>query len=169
MDLANLNNFFLKGYVQGQFWKDVSHFKDYDIKNAEDPNVGETSSVPKEAEKELEKLQIEIGKKLISKIYDKYECRNVGAWEGVDEGSVKWHNDQLDGKNMNSNVLVYLDDTREHKNGIDVKSQIEEYSLTPKENEFVWLNQSKMYQHKDSHNGGRRRILSFEYWIEDIK
>ena len=70
---------------------------------------------------------------------------------------------------MNSNVLVYLDDTREHKNGIDVKSQIEEYNITPKENEFVWLNQGKMYQHKASHNGGRRRILSFEYWIEDIK
>ena len=69
MDLVNLNNFFIKGYVQGQFWKDVSHFKDYDIKNAEDPNVGDACSVPKKAEKELKQLQIEIGKKLISKIH----------------------------------------------------------------------------------------------------
>ena len=35
----------------------------------------------------------------------------------------EWHNDwELDGKNMNTNVLVYLDDAKEHHNSIDVKS-----------------------------------------------
>ena len=53
MDLANLNynDFFLRGFTTGEFWKDVSHFKKYDIKNAEDPNVGEACSVPKDAKR----------------------------------------------------------------------------------------------------------------------
>lgn len=170
MDLANLNynDFFLRGFTTGEFWKDVSYFKKYDIKNAEDPNVGEACSVPKDAEKELQKLQREIGEKLISNVFAKWECRNVGAWEGVDEGSVVWHNDQMDGKNMNSNVIIYLDDTREHNNNIQVKNQIEEFVITPKENDFIWLNQNNLFRHKASHNDGRRRILSFEYYIDGL-
>ena len=54
----------------------------------------------KTQKKNYKKLQREIGEKLISNVFAKWECRNVGAWEGVDEGSVVWHNDQMDGKNV---------------------------------------------------------------------
>ena len=69
---------------------------------------------------------------------------------------------------MNSNVIIYLDDTREHNNNIQVKNQIEEFVITPKENDFIWLNQNNLFRHKASHNDGRRRILSFEYYIDGL-
>ena len=171
MDSANLdyNDLFTKGFIVGKFPENIDEFYNYDFPNCEDPNIGEDAGVPKEAEASLKKLQQYIGENFISNIFPKFEYRNIGMWEGVDEGSSEWHNDWEDGKNMNTNVLVYLDDTSEHANSIQVRDRHLEYVVFPKAGDFVWLNQGKAYEHKASHNGGRRRVLSFEFFVEGLK
>ena len=172
MDSVNLNydDFFVKGFVTGKFFTDTSKFLNYKFSNAEDPNVGENDSLPKEASSDLQELHLLIGHEYLNKLFDSdYILKNKGMWEGVDEGSSTWHNDWEDGKNMNTNVLVYLDDTTEHSNSIQVKNGFNEYVILPKAGDFVWLNQGKGFKHKASHNGGRRRVLSFEYFTDGIK
>jgi hypothetical protein len=172
MDSVNPNydDFFVKGFVTGKFFTDISKFSKYKFSDANDPNVGEEDSIPKEASSDLLELQLLIGQEYINKLFGRnYTLKNKGMWEGVDEGSSEWHNDWEDGKNMNTNLLVYLDDTTEHSNSIQVKNGFDEYVILPKAGDFVWLNQGKGFQHKASHNGGRRRVLSFEYFTDGIK
>mgnify|MGYP000706872679 CR=1 FL=1 len=170
MDSVNLdlNDFFIKGYIHGKFFESIDEFYNFDFPNCEDPNIGETDSTPKEAASSLGYLQEQIAQKLIYKIFPDFEHRNYGMWEGVDEGSATWHNDWEDGKNMNTNVLVYLDNAGEHNNSIQVRNKNDEFIILPKAGDFVWLNQSKGFQHKASHNDGRRRVLSFEYFANGL-
>ena len=164
----NYSDFFTKGFVTGQFKENIEEFYDFDFPNCEDPNIGEEAGVPEKAEASLGYLQEYIAKELIGQIFPVFEYRNFGMWEGVDEGSSTWHNDWEDGKNMNTNVLVYLDDTAQYSNSIQVRNKNEEYVILPKNGHFVWLNQSKGFEHKASHNGGRRRVLSFEYFVDGL-
>jgi hypothetical protein len=84
-----------------------------------------TDGVPEQAKSDLLELQLLIGQEYISKIFGRnYILKNTGMWEGVDEGSSEWHNDWEDGKNMNTNLLVYLDDTTEHSNSIQVEKMV---------------------------------------------
>jgi len=168
MDSANLNydDFFVKGFVTGKFFKDISHFTKYKFPNC----TGNSFEISKEAKSELLELQLLIGQEYINKIFDRnYILKNYNMWEGVDDGSKIWHNDCEDGKNMNTNFLVYLDDTAEHANTIQVRNNITEYVIIPNAGDFVWINQGKGFQHKASHNGGQRRVLSFEYFTDGIK
>lgn len=166
----NFNDFFTKGFVTGKFNHNIKEFYDYDFPNCNNPDlVGETDGVPDEAKKSLKFLQDKISTELISMIFPELKLKNTAMWEGVDKYSSQWHNDSQDGKNMNTNVLVYLDDTTEHSNSIQVRDKNLEYVVLPKAGDFVWLNQSKGFEHKASHNGGRRRVLSFEYFVEGLK
>lgn len=163
-DQYNLADFFTKGFITGKFHKDLLYLKEFHFvdstnhsKYSEDVIVNS-----KECEEILDHLHIEIGQKYISKIFSKYELVARGLFEGVDDKSMKWHNDQEYG-NMNTNFLIYLDETESYRNSIEVKDQVNHYELFPKANEFVWLNQAKNFQHRASHNYGRRRILWFDY------
>lgn len=173
MDSVSLNyeDFFVKGFVTGKFFKDISKFKQYDFPNCNNPDlIGETDGVPKEANSDLLELHLLIGQEYISKLFDRnYILKNCAMWEGVDEGSIDWHNDWQNGKNMNTNLLVYLDDTTEHLNSIQVRNKVDEYVVLPKEGDFVLLNQGLGFEHKATHNGGRRRVLSFEFFIHGLK
>ena len=173
MDSASLNysDFFTKGFVTGKFFKDTSKFLEHKFPNCNQPGlIGETDGVSEQAKSDLLELHLLIGQEYISKIFERnYILKNTALWEGVDEHSAEWHNDFEDGKNMNTNLLVYLDDTTENANSIQVRDKNTEYVILPKEGDFVWLNQGKGFQHKASHNGGRRRVLSFEFFTDSIK
>jgi hypothetical protein len=165
----NFNDFFTKGFVVGEFKHNIKEFYYYDFPNCEDPNIGEEAGVPTQAENSLKFLQDQIAINIISKVFTSFEYKNFGMWEGVDDGSSEWHNDWEDGKNMNTNVLVYLDDAKKHNNSIEVRDKNSKNVILPMAGDFVWLNQGKGFQHRARHNGGRRRVLSFEYFVEGIK
>lgn len=171
MDSANLNltDFFIKGFVTGKFFKDLSHFKDYEFVYCEDTALGNGERVVDiRCSEFLDELHHLIAENYISKIFTKYQLMSNGMWEGVDNGSSVWHNDQTD-QNMNSNFLIYLDDTGTHDNSIEFKNDNLEYKVLPKENDFVWINQSKKFLHRATHNQGRRRVLSFEFLIDGLE
>ena len=46
-----------------------------------------------------------------------------------------------------------------------VRDKIDEHVIFPNKYDFMWLNQSSAFEHKAAHNGGRRRVLSFEYKV----
>ena len=173
MDSANLNlnSFFLNGYVTGKFFEDISAYQECYFPNCNDPNIGEDIQfVDTTTSADLDRLHKLVGEKIVSKIFEKYKLQGKGMWEGVDQGSSVWHNDFIDGKNMNTNILVYIDSTKEQDNSIEIKdTTIDTYNkLLPEQNDFVWLNQSLNFRHKATHNGGRRRVLSFEFLVDGL-
>lgn len=171
MDSQTLDysNFFLKGYVHGKFNHDVEHFLKYDFADCTDENIGEDDSIPNDARHDLEVLHKIVGEEKIGEMFgNKYKLTQCGMWEGVDEGSSIWHNDQFDGKTLNTNLLVYLDDNAEFLNNIQVRNGVEEYVIFPQKGDYVWLNQSLQFEHKAIHGGGRRRVLSFEYFTDGL-
>ena len=168
--IANLHleDFFVKGFVTGEFFIDATSFLKYEFADCEDPNVRDCDSLPDAAKDDMLKLHQLVGEVYVSQIFPNYKLMNCGMWEGVDSGSCTWHNDCVDGSTMNTNLLVYLDDTTEHGNSIEIRNGLSEYCVLPKANEFVWLNQAYHFQHKATHNTGRRRILSFEFLVDGI-
>lgn len=171
MDLANLNltDFFTKGFVTDKFFKDISHFKQYEFVYCESPCLGNEEHIfDSRCTNLLHELHCLIADNYVSAIFSNYQLLSYGMWEGVDSNSTTWHNDQKD-KKMNSNFLIYLDDTEEHDNSIEFKNNNIEYKVLPKENDFVWINQSKKFLHRATHNQGRRRVLSFEFLIDGLE
>jgi hypothetical protein len=165
MDYPNPNydDFFLKGYVHGKFSLDVKHFEDYNYPDANNPNA---DSRPKEARSDLTELHLLIGQEYINKIFGRdYILKESGMWEGVDNGSHVWHNDAKNGKEFNTNFLIYMDENEIGLNSIGVRNKNDEHVIFPMKYDFMWLNQSSAFEHKASHNGGRRRVLSFEYKV----
>jgi hypothetical protein len=169
MDSAspNLTNFFLKGHVTG-FFRDVSYLREFNFVHCEHPSLGQEEHISDPRCRDmLRDIQAEIVDRFISKIFHNYELVSYGMWEGVDKDSQVWHNDQFQ-KRMNSNFLIYLDDTFNYDNSIEFKNHSEHYKVLPRENDFVWINQSKHFFHRASHNSGRRRVLSFEFFIDGL-
>lgn len=105
----------------------------------------------------------------VSKIFKNFEIKENDIWNGVDEGSRRWHNDYEDGDPFNVTFLIYLDDnTPENGNFIGVRGPGVENILYPKRGEFIWLNQKKIFQHIAKHSSGKRRLLGFEFFISEL-
>jgi len=172
--MLDLNNLFLHGYYLDENpGIDFSKFKELDFVDCNSQEAETETLIPEWVDKsfkeELERLHKFFAEKYISKAFKNYELRDCGMWEGVDEFSATWHNDWEDGDKFNSNILVYLDDnTEENGNGIEIRGPHFYHQLRPKENQLLWLNQKKIFQHKATHKSGRRRVLSFEYFIHDL-
>jgi len=87
--------------------------------------------------------------------------------QGVDDYSKVWHNDfDLKGE-FNSNVLVYLDDSY-NKNAIEITNGTETFTVHHKKGDVVWLNQRKSFKHRATHTHGTRRLMAFEFYIDDL-
>ena len=171
MDSAspNLTDFFVKGYVTGEFFEDVRSYRECYFPDCNDPNIGEDIQfVDTTTDADLDRLHRLVGEKIVGQIFANYKLQGKGMWEGVDQGSCVWHNDFVDGMNMNTNILVYIDDTSTHDNSIEFKNHNEHYKVLPRENDFVWINQSTHFFHRATHNSGRRRVLSFEFYINEL-
>lgn len=167
-ELKGIESFFLYGYYLDEYSDiDFSYFKELEFK---DCNISiEEQFVDEKHLNELQTLQSLLGKKYIEKVFTNYQLRSYGMWDGVDEGSSRWHNDFLDGDSFNSNILVYLDDNNEKNgNSIEVRGPQFSHKLYPKNGQLLWLNQKKIFQHRATHTSGRRRILSFEYFIPEL-
>jgi len=165
MDSVSLNysDFFTKGFITGKFSEPLDEFYRF---NFPDCNAEVIEEIQTEAKDLLDKLHVLVGERMISSLFPKYELRDCAIWEGVDDYSKLWHNDYVGGSNMNTSILVYLDDTAASSNIIEVKNENTQYTIIPNAGDFVWLNQTKpIFQHKATHNSGRRRVLSFEYFV----
>ncbi len=96
------------------------------------------------------------------------EC---GIWDGVDEGSRKFHNDNQFG-GMNCSVLCYFDDTSPETGGalyVAPTFERDKYvKVYPKKGTIVLLNQSKSFCHKADPSINRRTVVGFDYLIKEF-
>ena len=165
-----LDDFFINGYITGGIDESINleEFYEYQFINCENEDVSWNNP---EAENKIRSLQKHFADLYVSKIFDKFEHKDVCMWAGVDAGSADWHNDFEYAGKFNSNVLIYMDDlTPENGNKIEVRNvnTLEETTLYPKKRDFVWLNKQRCYQHKATHHNGDRRVISFEYLIPSL-
>jgi hypothetical protein len=159
-----MENFFVNGYVHGVFDIDAkSEFSQYRFIDC-NSDEAENFSIQNDAQEKLNRMHEHISEKYIRALFDDFEMKRNGMWEGVDYGSSKWHNDFTDGDPFTSNFLIYID-SNESGNCIEIRNASDSFKVIPKENEFVWLNQNRKFEHRATHVSGQRRLLSFEFYI----
>ena len=158
-----MNDFLTNGFTTGILTLDVAFlFKKFHFPNCNDGDAEFTA----EASQFLSILHQHVSDKYVSKLFTEYSIGSSGMWSGVDNLSSDWHNDS--NEKFNSNFLVYLDDSEQYGNSIEIKTPVEEFKIYPKKNQFVWLNQDKKFLHRATHMSGPRRLLSFEFKIPDL-
>ncbi len=162
-----LDDFFVKGYYTDILSIDIaSEFSNYVFA---DCRVSDSMHIAQDVKARLNELHLYLAENYVSKIFSSYKTLGNGMWDNVDNGSDTWHNDLSDGKLLNSNILLYIDDNRLYNNSIMVRNKIEEFKIQPQPNQLIWLNQSTCFEHKAVHNSGSRRLLSFEFFIDGLK
>lgn len=159
-------NFLLKGFCVFENTNLISQFYEIENYKIEDCNVLECDDLEKHMPKKvvdvLKDVQKKIGDTYISKLYDNWKPMSVGMWDGIDEGSEKWHNDSNEG--MSFNFLLYFDDMFPTTGGaLHVKGPQSEEIIYPKRDMLVWINQSEQFFHKADKSHAQRRLASFEY------
>jgi len=160
--LEQLDNFLIKGYAifSNPNLIDLSLFKITNVEIEKDlPDV--TDPLEKHL---LQQFVDYVNEHYVSKVYNNFEVKCVNVWDGVDLGSMTWHNDQAE--NFDFSVLYYYDDT-----DINVGGQIEfsypdgEDKIYPKAGNLIFINQSLQFQHKANRSTVARRVASIEYKI----
>lgn len=92
-------------------------------------------------------------------------------WDGVDDGSARFHNDNED--EMNATFLCYFNDTSPEVGGaLQVRHHncIENQKLVyPQAGDIVWLNQNVRFDHKANRSIKPRVLAGFDFFIKDLK
>jgi hypothetical protein len=169
MDLGDLNEFFIYGYILVRAPQiDLKYFDSVPFQDCNDVDSTARSALALApgVQRRLEWLHEHLAETCLTRLFDSFEKKDCAMWSGVDELSAKWHNDFEDGDSFNSNILIYLDDnTIENGNSIEVRGPGFERLLRPLKGDLLWLNQKKCFQHRATHTSGRRRVLSFEFMV----
>lgn len=167
--MLKIDNFFTFGFVHDTIPYDVvKHFENDIFIDCNSPEA-EDYEPPAETQKKLDALHLRLGNWILAPVFRDYDFKGNGLWNGVDDKSSRWHNDFEYSDGFNSNILVYMEDNEPYGNNISVTDGDAVFTIYPKRNEFVWLNQSnKAYRHKAHHAAGPRRLLSFEFMIHDL-
>ena len=159
---GQLDNFLTKGYAR------------FSVPNLIDLSEFKVTNV--EVEKELldiadpiEKLLLEkfvgyVSEHFVKPLHPKFEVVYSNVWDGVDAGSMTWHNDNVEG--FDFNVLYYYDSTAPATGGeIEFKHPAGEDKIYPQAGDLIFINQSGHFQHKANRSAVNRRVASIEYKI----
>lgn len=100
----------------------------------------------------------------VKTVYPNFEVKYANVWNGVDEGSMCWHNDHVEG--FDFNVLYYYDSMSELVGGeIEFKYPNGEDKIYPQSGTLVFINQNGQFQHRANRSTISRRVASIEYKI----
>jgi len=174
MEKQELTDFFVKGYYSDQFCMDVvSLFEGHEfptcVSEDKERDLKEEMVYAPESQELLDKITEVVAEKYIKQVSNEFEFITNGMWSGVDYKSSLWHSDYEEVKRpLNTNFLIYLDDGDPYGNTIDFSNGFEEFSISHKPNQFVWVNQTHAFKHKATHKGGERRMLTFEFFIPGL-
>lgn len=115
-----------------------------------------------EQKKYLLKFRTYIEQNYVSRIFTNYTCLSENMWDGVDNKSCGWHNDNKEGQD--SCFLYYIDNSSEKVGGaLYFKNDIEEYKIYPKSGTLVWMSQQSNYLHRADRSTRQRRVVHLEY------
>jgi hypothetical protein len=161
--LDQLHNFLTLGYAKFQD-PGILDLEQFDIPNVEffsDPVLGEFEG--KELE-EITAFQNYILKKYVLLVYPNAKIKYCAVWDGVDSGSMNWHNDAVEG--FDFNMLYYFDDCDEVSGGqIEFMHPEGTVTLYPKHGDIVFINQDSKFKHRAFRSKGNRRVASMEFTI----
>lgn len=159
--LDQLDNFMQKGYA---------HFKNTNLLNVDDfsfPNV-EIEDDPllgtfNDTEYELILDFIEtVTKTYVEPLFPSYIIKKYAVWDGIDLGSTIWHNDKLEGFDLN--CLYYFDNTSSDIGGsIEFKIGDDETQIYPQNGDLIFINQDTKFRHRALRSSNSRRVASIEY------
>lgn len=115
-----------------------------------------------EQQLELKNFIDYITKNYVNPIWPNAEVTYYGVWDGVDEGSMTWHNDAVEG--FDFNVLYYYDSTDEDVGGaVEFRYNGGEDIIYPKAGDIVFINQNGKFYHKANRSEKQRRVATIEY------
>jgi hypothetical protein len=100
----------------------------------------------------------------VNTVYNNFQVMCANVWDGVDAGSMTWHNDNVEG--FDFNVLYYYDSTSEDTGGeIEFKHPSGEDKIYPQAGNLIFINQASQFQHRANRSSTSRRVASIEYKI----
>lgn len=104
----------------------------------------------------------------LNQFFQEYRLIRSGSWEGIDDQSKDWHNDRKEGHNIS--FLIYLDKCSPESGGqLEVKTNDFKSIIYPEPGLVVILNQSMHFKHRALPCKTRRRVLSFDYLLNDLE
>tara|TARA_Y100000768_G_scaffold389009_1_gene390180 strand:- start:20119 stop:20667 length:549 start_codon:yes stop_codon:yes gene_type:complete len=168
LSIPNFTDFFTQGFIFFEDFSSIDIDAAYQLHypNSED---NELYTIPEEARVLLQRIQQEFAQRYIVMIFNQFKIKEIGIWDGADSGSIKWHNDNNPINGMNANLLIYLDDCNPETGGkIEVRSDHSYKFIYPRRGQAIFLNQSPQFQHKVTRSSKTRRVISLEYFIDDL-
>lgn len=155
-------NFLLKGYAvfADPGIIDLSKFNITNVEIAKD--LDDVTDI--EERTYLEEFVNYVSNTYVRPVYPNFEVKYSNVWDGVDAGSMTWHNDNNEG--FDFNVLYYYDSTSKDVGGeIEFKYPGGEDKIYPQTGNLIFINQNGQFQHKANRSLTQRRVASIEYKI----
>lgn len=160
--LDQANNFLTKGFAIFEV-PNLIDLSQFNITNVElNDNLENKFSVDEEAQ--LKNFIDYVSNNFVKPLYNNFEVVYYSVWDGVDAGSLSWHNDSVEG--FDFNVLYYFDNTDEEVGGsVEFRYSDGEYKIYPKAGNLIFINQNGKFFHKASRSNTHRRVASIEYKV----
>jgi hypothetical protein len=169
----NLNNFYINGYI-------ILPFKEAFKYNYDNYNFIKVGNQPDDYvyinDERLitiiDEFRLLIEQKYVSFFGSNFTNLRKLAVNGCHAKARKWHDDRDTWASLNISLVfnLYLDDTKEHNNGFDIRTTAEEFNLFPKKGDLFMLNVSDAFKHKGNINTDNvnRRVMTFDYNVPSL-
>jgi len=94
-------------------------------------------------------------------VFKEYNILSCSLWDGVDSGSLDFHNDSKEGQSFC--FLIYFDDQKQETGGsISFKWPGGQETIIPKAGTVCWVNQQTKFQHRAERSKITRRVMCVE-------
>lgn len=161
-----IGNLFTNGFLQLKLPEVANHnYDDYEFCIAFDEGEEYLHTSDPKFDPIFEEFGKLIEERYISDLDKEFYRISCQMVQGVNLRAREWHTDVVLEYNMNITILIYLDDTTEFKNGIDIRNGIEEWNILPKSGDVIMLLVNPKFQHKATYNSGIRRAVLYDYYV----
>jgi hypothetical protein len=160
--IDQINSFLEKGFAIFNV-PDLIDLSAFNIINVElnDDLINDFSATEQAA---LDDFVNYVSQNFVKSLYKDFKVVYYSIWDGVDQGSTVWHNDNVEG--FDFNVLYYFDNTDPVVGGcIEFRYPDGEHKIYPKSGDLIFINQKMQFLHRASRSTAHRRVASIEYKV----
>jgi len=169
----DLNNFYIDGYIILPFTETFKYnYDNYNFIKADNQPDDYVYNNDVRILPIIDEFRLLIEQRYVSFFGFNYTNLRKLAVNGCHVKARKWHDDKDTWASLNISLVfnLYLDDTKEHNNGFDIKTATEEFNLFPKKGDLFMLNVSDAFKHKGNINTDNvnRRVMTFDYNVPSL-